>query len=289
VSIWKSLLTDFPDALSIETHTPVKLISVPDSGPEGYPYAVQTSRGTIHVRHVVHATNAFASHLIPGLRNKVVGARAHMSAQRPGQKFPCSDGTRSWSVVYGGGFDYVTQRPSGPNGPQGDILVGGGFMRSGKQGLDQVGVYDDGAALETLTIAHIAGIFPSIYSPAWGANAEVTQAWSGIIGLTGDSLPFVGPLNTALTGRSAGNQKATWTDTSRCGEWIAAGFAGEGMVWAWLAGTALGIMISGTEEEAAPEVAGRPGGTLTEWFPHELLVTNSRIRSADIANLADQM
>lgn len=287
VSIWQRLLADFADSLTIETHTPVESVNVTDNGPEGFPYALETTRGTLYVRHVVHATNAFASNLVPGLRNKIVGARAHMSAQTPGQYFPLSDGMRSWSVIYNGGFDYVTQRPSTPGTMQGDLLVGGGFMRSAKQGVDQVGIYDDGSALDTLTVSHIAGILPAIFAPKWGVGARVKQAWSGILGLTGDSLPFVGRLDTKRTGRKVPNQKSLSSDPRRHGEWIAAGFCGEGMVWAWLCGIGLGIMIAGTEEEDVERLPGRPGGKLAEWLPNELLISSRRIRTADISNLAN--
>jgi glycine/D-amino acid oxidase-like deaminating enzyme len=262
---------------------------VSDNGPKGFPYALQTTRGTVHVRHVVHATNAFASHLVPGLRNKIVGARAHMSAQQPGQQFPYAGGMRSWSVIYGGGFDYVSQRPSAIGDPQGDLMIGGGFMRSLKQGVDQVGLYDDGVTLEPLTISHIAGVFPAVFYPKWGVGAEMKQVWSGIIGLTGDSLPFVGRLDASLTGRHVRDQNIISDSNNRYGEWIAAGFAGEGMIWAWLCGAALGIMIAGSEKEDLKEVPGRPGGKLADWFPKELLVSSRRLRSADVTNLANQM
>ncbi|ORY18857.1 hypothetical protein BCR34DRAFT_670746 [Clohesyomyces aquaticus] len=264
-------------------------ISVPDSGPEGFPYAVQTARGTLHVRHVVHATNAFASRLVPGLRSKIVGARAHMSAQQPGRQFPSTGGMRSWSVVYGRGFDYVSQRPSAAGDPQGDLMIGGGFMRSLKQGVDQVGLYDDGVSLEPMTISQITGVFPAVFHPKWGSDTELKQVWSGIIGLSGDSLPFVGRLDTKLTFRNVSGQVHKSDNKSMCGEWIAAGFVGEGMVWAWLCGVALGIIIAGTEEEDVTEAHGKPGGRLADWFPKELLVSSSRVGSADIANLANEM
>jgi glycine/D-amino acid oxidase-like deaminating enzyme len=283
-AIWKGLLTDFPDIFSIETNTAVESISVPKEGPKGYPYALQTTRGTIFARHIVHATNSFASHLVPGLRSKIVGARAHMSAQQPGQEFPYADGMHSWSVVYGDGFDYATQRPPDTSGSKGDLMIGGGFVRSLKQGIDQVGRYDDGSSLDPLTAAHITGIFPAVFHPNWGAGSEVKQMWSGIIGLTGDSMPLVGPLDANLTGRDRKVQKH---DAESCGEWIAAGFSGEGMVWAWLSGAALGIMIAGGEDEDLPEAPGRPGGRLSEWFPRELLVSKERMRSADVSNLAN--
>lgn len=289
VSIWKKLLTEFADTLSIETKTPVESITLPDKAPEGFPYAVQTTRGIIYARHIVHATNGFASQFVPGLRRKIVGARAHMSAQRPGEQFPNSDGMRSWSVIYGSGFDYVTQRPSAVDDPQGDILLGGGFMRSLKQGVDQVGLYDDGDVLDSLSVSHISGVFPAVFHPRWGAGGGLKQVWSGVLGLTGDSLPMVGPLDTKLTGRSPRGQYSVLGSKSRCGEWVAAGFCGEGMVWAWLCGTALGIMIAGTEEDDVTEAPGKPGGRLSTWFPSELLVSSKRLQTADVANLADQI
>jgi glycine/D-amino acid oxidase-like deaminating enzyme len=286
VSVWNSLRAEFTTSLNIETNTPVESISVSVDGPAGFPYALKTNRGTIFVRHVVHATNGFASHLVPGLRRRIVGARAHMCAQQPGESFPIASGMRSWSVVNGEAFDYVCQRPSPPNGPPGDLLVGGGFMRSSKQGVDQVGLYDDGAVLDALTISHIVGILPATFYPNWGIGAEVKQLWSGILGLTGDSLPFVGRLPVTITGRDVQNTESS-NDTNRQGEWIAAGFCGEGMVWAWLCGAALGIMVAGSEEENLTQIPGRPGGRLAEWFPIELQVSSKRIRSANISNLAN--
>jgi glycine/D-amino acid oxidase-like deaminating enzyme len=264
----------------------VESVSVSTDGPAGFPYALKTNRGTLFVRHVVHATNAFASNLVPGLRRCIVGGRAHMSAQQPGYDFPNSGGMRSWSIIYGDAFDYVSQRPSAPEEPQGDLMIGGGFMRSSKQGVDHVGLYDDGAALDALTISHLVGIVPAIFYPRWGHGAAMKQAWSGIIGLTGDSLPFVGRLPTTMTHRDT-KKKSNSAGTDGHGEWIAAGFSGEGMTWAWLCGAAVGIMIAGSEEEELPAEPGRPGGRLVDWLPHELLVSNKRIRSADVSHLAD--
>ncbi|KAI4942225.1 hypothetical protein J4E91_010199 [Alternaria rosae] len=286
-SIWNGLLNDFSDTLSIETNTPVESISVSETAPEGFPYSIQTTRGTIFARHIVHATNSFASHLVPGLRSKIVGARSHMSAQQPGELFPYDDGTHSWSVVYGEGFDYVTQRPAVTSDSKGDLMIGGGFVRSLKQGIDQVGRYDDGPLLDPLTTAHITGVFPAVFHPKWGAGTELKQMWSGIIGLTGDYIPFVGRLDAKLTGRDNKGSKRVASDKDSCGEWIAAGFSGEGMVWAWLSGAALGIMIAGSEDENLPETPGRPGGKLSKWFPKELLVSRERMRSSDVSNLAN--
>jgi glycine/D-amino acid oxidase-like deaminating enzyme len=181
--------------------------------------------------------------------------------------------------------------------------------------MDQVGVYDDSDRPDALTTTHLFGIFPAIFAPNWGRGAELRQLWSGIIGMTGDLVPFVGRLGEGMTkrsvaGRTRGSRVAGPSSSSsdgradalqEPGEWIAAGYSGEGMVWAWLCGTALGIMMAGTdggsssanedgEEEAASEedIPGQPRGLLKDWFPGELRVTRARLRTAHVSNLAEQ-
>ncbi|KAK6212652.1 hypothetical protein LQW54_005073 [Pestalotiopsis sp. IQ-011] len=288
-SVWRDLLNRFGESLSIETRTAVTDIRV---GAAGRPaYKVETSRGTIECDHVVHATNGFATQFVPGLRGKATSLLAHMSAQRPGKQFPDYDGSRSWSVIYGkSSFDYITQRPT-VGGVPGDIMLGGGFDRSRDQGLSVVGRYDDSSdAIDALTVNHIGNIFPTVFSPHWGDDQEggrIKKYWAGIVALTGDFLPFVGRLDPKLTQRRPRTAKSS--DGVEAGEWIAAGFCGDGMVWAWLSGTALGAMITGNDDEKVPATPGRPGGMVKDWFPHELQPTLKRVQKADVANMMDLM
>lgn len=273
-SLWNDLLERYP-TLTVSTHTAVT--STTHSPSSEYPYTLETSRGSVKARHVIHATNAFASHLIPSLRPHLTGALAHMSAQRPGTSFPPSHGQRSWSVIYRPGFDYVTQRPDGSDGSPGDLMVGGGFFRSRELGLDQIGVWDD-SRMDALPLIHVRGVMGSIFEPRWGAGSEVKKAWTGILGVTGDQIPLVGRLPTSKEG------------DKESGEWIAAGFNGEGMVWAWLCGTALAIMVLGKEDEMLTPEIGRPGGKLEEWFPRrEFELSPERLKRADLRNLASEV
>ncbi|KAL8365578.1 hypothetical protein RB595_004408 [Gaeumannomyces hyphopodioides] len=318
-SVWKSLLEEFPDVLSIETNTPATSIDVlggtntstppPPESPQpdaDFPYLVTTPRGAIRARHVVHATNAYAGHLVPGLRGKATGVLAHMSAQRPGVDFPRRGGDLSWGLVYGGqAFDYVTQRPDGGGG--GELMVGGGFTRSAKQGGDMVGVYDD-SRLDALTAAHLEGIMPAVFRPHWGADEgggpRVKSVWSGVLAFTADFLPLAGRLDERTTGRKVPARKGDGRTPSggsaadgpgkratppSPGEWISAGYCGEGMIWAWLSGTAVGIMLSGCENVHLPAAPGRPEGRLADWFPPELRPTGERIARMDIMDLADNL
>ncbi|KAM0428600.1 hypothetical protein ACHAPT_006961 [Fusarium lateritium] len=269
--VWNDLLDRF-STLGIHTNTSVEsVLHEPGSSP--YAYTVKTARGILKTRHVIHATNAYAPHLIESFRGSLTGALAHMSAQRPGASFPSSHGARSWSIIYSPGFDYVTQRLDNEDGTPGDLMIGGGFFRSRLQGLDQVGVWDD-SQVQALPLTHIRGIMSTVFEPQWGEGSKLVKAWTGILGVTGDLMPLIGRVRPS-------NEKDS-------GEWVAAGFNGEGMVWAWLCGTALAIMVLGKEEEDLEEGVGRPGGRLAEWFPRETLgVDKGRLRRADVANLAD--
>ncbi|KAI1341781.1 FAD dependent oxidoreductase [Xylariaceae sp. FL0016] len=296
--VWKDLLTVFGDQLLLETSTGVTDIAVTKESI--YAYELTTTRGSIKCNHVVHATNGFATQFVPGLRGKMTGCLGHMTAQRPGRSFVDHDGSRSWSVIYGSCFDYVTQRPSSAGQP-GDIMLGGGFDRSKGQGANSIGVWDDSQRrTDTLTMAHVGGIFPTIFSPQWGEDAEggrVKAAWSGIISVTGDMLPFVGRLSPKLTGRKIktvsrksgmeAHMGREGQQLAHSGEWVSAGYCGDGMVWAWLSGTAVGLMLAGTEAEDVPARPGLPGGRLTDWFPKELEPSLGRVKKAGLENFAD--
>ena len=275
-AIWKRLLEQFPDVLSIETETPVESIEVDE---HVYPYKLTTPRGVIRAQHIVHATNAFASHLIRGLRGKMVGKLGHMSAQQPGTLFPNLAGNRSWTFYFDSFFYYIMQRPSA-DGASGELLVG---YASEDRRDDMVGVYDE-SRLDPHTYAYLEEITPEIFAPNWGEDRKggrIKDIWSGVMALTGDDLPFVGNLDHRLTGRKLSlppQLGALGRGLNGTGEWISAAYNGDGMVLAWLCGTALGIMITGMEKEELQPDPGRPSGKLADWFPPELLATYERIR-----------
>ncbi|KAB5585607.1 FAD dependent oxidoreductase-domain-containing protein, partial [Coniochaeta sp. 2T2.1] len=288
-SIWKKLLEEFPESLAIETGTPVEGVELDGSDAEK-PFRVTTSRGVVRARHVVHATNAYAGHLLPVLRDKLTSLLCHMSSQRPGKDFPDHNGQRSWSIIYASmGFEYVTQRPT-QDGVPGDILLGGGYSRSPKEGLDMIGNWDD-SKVDTLTVAHNLGIMPAIFEPKWGAESagKARKVWSGVVATTADSRPLVGRLDHRLTGRKVPGRTEKKGEEVEPGEWIAAGFLGNGMVWAWLSGVAVGIMLAGAEDEDLPLRPGRPGGRLAEWVPEDLLASYERVKKMDLTDLADML
>jgi glycine/D-amino acid oxidase-like deaminating enzyme len=175
-----------------------------------------------------------------------------MTVQVPGDKFPHSGATRSWSVTYGShGIDYITQNPV-----SNEIFIGGGFVRGRHSGIYDVGNSDDGNS-DRLTRVHLHGILPVVFGTEnWGQDSKseprVKSEWTGIMGFTADNLPLVGQLPQSVT-RRAGN-----------GEWIAAGFNGYGMVNCWLSGKALAHKILGKD---------------VDWFPEQYEITQERLEA----------
>lgn len=274
--MWNDLVKRY-SSLVLRTHTPVEAITTDPSS--SHPYTIKTSHGFVKARNVLHATNAFAPTLVPSLSGRLTGALAHMTAQRPGLSFPKTGGKRSWSVIYSPGFEYVTQRPDGADGAPGDLMIGGGFIRSKDQGMDQIGVWDD-SRRDAFPTMHLWGSMGAVFQPNWGSGGEVKKAWTGILGFTGDTMPFVGRLpETKRLGAGSGS-----------GQWIAAGFNGEGMVWTWLCGTAVAVMMLGRGDEELERGVGRPEGRLDRWFPvKELCVDKERLERADLKNLAGEL
>lgn len=228
------------------------------------------------------------------MRTKIIPLRGNMTAQRAGQSLPPN--TLSHSYVFNttaAGYDYLTQLPNGER----ELMLGAAYSQ--KIGYDSVGNIDD-STYDKHIGAHLGGVLPRYFGEEnWGAEAlptgdttgadwakgRVKATWSGILGISVDRMPWVGRLSTKISGRSPppasalpqlhGIAQDTTLFRTCPGEWIAAGYTGEGMVHAWLSGKALADMILGGEREAA----------LSEWFPEAMRVTHSRWKKARPENL----
>lgn len=314
------LLEDYPNNFCLSTRTPCTSI-LPPSTSTPY-YTILTPHGAIFTPHVVHATNAWCSHLLQPLRTKIFCVRGNMSAQRPGNSLSPStlDGGRSW-VFYDKhiGYDYLTQLPNGEN----ELMFGGGYFQGGDDGLSELGNNDD-SSFNPGIAAHLAGSLPILFGEHnWGVettpaippekeansrwfNGRVKAFWSGIIGISADRIPWVGRVPTKLSGRLAPPASSTpflhktdkftisssplgedQTDqiehicrepkTAAPGEWLSAGYSGEGMAHAFMSGRALGLQILGRNEEAA------------SWFPECMGVTEERWKKAHPEDLIEEL
>ena len=200
-----------------------------------------TPRGVIETQHVVHATNAWASHLLPGMRERIIPLRGVVNAQTPRAGLEWA-GTRAF-VFYPSDsmdvLDYMTQQPMGgvagskyPS-PLGEVMLGGGVLLS-KGWIEDVGNTDDGG-WNPDTGRHLAGALDGYFGARVG---DVAAVWSGIMGMSTDEMPWVGRVPEWISGRASGDAGP--------GEWIAAGYSGEGMAHSWLSGRAVAEMIGGS-------------------------------------------
>ncbi|KAF8639391.1 hypothetical protein AX17_001516 [Amanita inopinata Kibby_2008] len=257
------LLALYPQNFHLLTHTPCTDIK---SSPEGL-YQVCTSKGTVEARHIIHATNAWSSHLLPGMRRRIIPSRGVMSAQtshtaqeQSSGSAHSGDSARSF-VFYPENsmtcFDYLTQQrrcladersPYPP--PEGELMLGGGFARNNAY-LTELGNVDD-RSWDLNTAEYLSGALANYFEARDGNGGAgcVKATWSGILGLSVDDMPWVGRVPEIVSGRRMpGVAEKDGTSLARPGEWIAAGYSGEGMVHAWLSGESLARMVVGEDRE----------------------------------------
>lgn len=257
------LLSAYPGQFRVEDHTAV--ISIQEDSSPAHKYRVETSRGNISARHVIHCTNAHVTHLVPGLRGRIFPLRGQMSAQTPGKSFPCQAAEHSWLFSYDRGFDYLTQLPSG------QMMFGGGFARSEGGGIADLGIATDDE-MSLYCDIHLSGALPAVFGRQnWGeVQGDPVQAmWTGNMAFSTDGFPWVGQLPSSVTNRPGP------TKSEPGSEWVSAAFGGEGMVQAWLCGKALATMLLTRDNELSSNADED-----ISWLPDQVLVTEERISKA---------
>lgn len=221
-------------SLTLHPFTPVRSVTYQDDDHK-YPYTVVTDRGKLRACTVVHATNAYASYLLPpaqGLEG-VFGCKCHVMAVRP-------DVSGGPELRQGFGWDnmwhWTIQRPD--NGP---------FIY-GYSASEIIGDYDDSTTLPENHEARASmynwlhRFFPQHFSDEVH-DKDVLYDWTGIQGYTMNG--------ASMVGRPYADRK---------GEFMSVGHNGEGMTRCVSSSTVLTEAIlaylDGDSEWKPPE-----------WFP----------------------
>ncbi|KAL4885746.1 FAD dependent oxidoreductase [Aspergillus karnatakaensis] len=171
-------------SLSLHPYTPVSEVTY-DPTAEGAQYGIVTTKGTTKAKVVFHATNAYASHLVPAFATEkgVLGCTAHMLGVTPNRPETC--------VQLEGGFGYASfwhwmlQRPN-----KGPYLYG-------LATAEQMGDYNDTITLEQSHPARgrmlnfLSKVFPHSFSDL-SAEKDVCYDWKGVQGFTADGCSIVG-------------------------------------------------------------------------------------------------
>ena len=181
--------------LNLQTKTPVTSITQKTEDSKGR-YTVNTPRGKVTTRHVILATNAYTSHLLPEFSDLIVPERGVMSALLPPKGSQRLQNSYGFVGAFGGSpthDDYLNQRPfEGVPNPSGHLMFGGGRV-AGE--LDGVGVTDDsildqGSAKylrkALLKLMRLGGETEGL------KELKATHQWSGIWGTSKDRHPWVG-------------------------------------------------------------------------------------------------
>lgn len=205
--------------LQLYTNTAVHSVkTIHPPSPGGSRFQVLTSKRTISTNNVIFATNAYTAHLLPQLQGKIVPLRGQITAQKPGPKLQelKREGLETTcSFIYSTGYDYMIPRPSLPSvrpDSVGDIIIGGGLSRLPQEGLGEYGNTDDTVLNEENSV-YLKDTLKTYFAENWGEdNPEhrVKKEWTGIMGITGDGVPYVGEV------------------PGMKGCWISAGFNGHG-------------------------------------------------------------
>ncbi|MBD1999308.1 FAD-binding oxidoreductase [Leptolyngbya sp. FACHB-541] len=174
---------------------------------------VHTPRGEIRAKFVVHATNAYARHLRPVLRDLIVPVRGQVIVTAPVPPLWNFD----WITNHG--YEYCLQRPDGR------IVLGGMRWRSPSHEWN----IEDDSQVEPSVSAGLRAFLPDHFEAL--RNVQVQGEWTGIMGFSPDDNPLVGE----LPGYPA--------------EYIIAGYTGHGMPIAFGAGRAIAQMITGQKPE----------------------------------------
>ncbi|KAL2809117.1 FAD dependent oxidoreductase [Aspergillus granulosus] len=188
---------------SIHPYTPVSEV-VHDPGRGDHEYAVVTTKGTTRAKVVLHATNGYASHLLPSLAGEdgIIGCTAHMLGVSP--NLPETAAQLEGGFGYASFWHWILQRPN-----KGPYLYG--LATAAKMGeYNDTITLDKSNSVRGEMLSFLERAFPHSFASLDTGN--ISYDWTGVQGNTKDGCSIVG--------RPAADKR---------GEFISAGHNGEGM------------------------------------------------------------
>ncbi|BGP20562.1 hypothetical protein JCM10213_003824 [Rhodosporidiobolus nylandii] len=224
-----------PVELELYTHCLVDTVAEADCA--GKAWMVQTARGAIRTNHVLHATNAYLSSVLPSYAHSpsfpgIIPTRGQVMSFLPTAPSSPSSPLHSWTNAFsptsaspGSGVNTYAflRRWSAEGAERGEIIIGG--MREHCKGWEW-GVTDDtevssevGNALRESVGKTWLGVFKLVEEGEVGMRVkerlQVQREWTGVMGYREDGNPMVGAVYL-------GGKKQE-------GQWISAGYSGHGM------------------------------------------------------------
>ena len=206
------------EKVNLQTHTPV--LSVKPV--EGRGFAVETDRGTVYARRVVHASNGYVSGLLPEYERNIIPCKGICShIEMPEQN-------RSTAPLFTNSYcNYtVEQNTNSYLIPRldGSIIVGGAHTTYRPLREQWYRNVDDSVVIDAAK-DYYNGYMQRTYRGWEDTDAKISHLWTGVMGYSFDSNPHIGLV------------------PSKPGHFILAGFNGHGMPVIWLGAKGLARMI----------------------------------------------
>ncbi|OJA15908.1 hypothetical protein AZE42_10094 [Rhizopogon vesiculosus] len=241
-------------SLTLHTHTPAtaveRVVQTSDYQSGIRPYVVSTSRGSILCSKVVHATNGYASHLLPFLAGCIVPTRGQVMAVRAEVSIDQIK-TNAWGNDRGSEYWFV--RPAQKDSDEKSLIILGGARQLAVTPFES-NVQDDSTVCPVVGKA-LRNFLPSVFPGKFMPERKPEMEWTGIMGFTEAGDPLVGPVVDP-----DGN-----IDTFK-GQFIAAGYSGHGMPRAFGCAEIISQMVIA---ELSDNKWSRP-----EWLPERFLTWN---------------
>lgn len=222
------------------THCPALSISTQESESESTKlWKISTPRGEITVEKIIHCTNAYADFLLPQLGPLVTPNRAQAHSLIATPSFSGSNALdRTFSLRYSLNHFYsLIQRRE-----DGTLILGVSRTNPtlSPETLATTETFDDRYFNQEIVedaIRQFALIYPNYWTDEFVHGEGMEHPWTGIIGMTGDHVPFVGEIEELS------------------GQYICAGFNGHGMarIFNCAPGVAKLVLGKGWNETGLPE------------------------------------
>lgn len=227
-----SLLAKIVDkGINLQTRTPVTSVS-PGTDSAGR-WTATTPRGSILAKKIIFATNGYTAAISPQFEQKIVPVRGICSRIVPTSPENTSRLAHTYSLRYGPAlYDYMIPRLDK------SIVIGGAKQPFWHDRSHWYGVTDDSKLIEPAA-TYFDGLMQRHFNGWEESGAYTESVWTGIMGWTSDSMPFIGEV------------------PCKKGQYIAAGFNGHGMPLIHLASKCLAEIIRGEktfEETELPAV-----------------------------------
>jgi len=211
--------------LNLQTHTCVT--SVNESSGEGMRWEVTTSRGQVHAKSILHATNGHLMSLLPELAetSQQVSPVKDMIASFHSKPSSESRGTWPLNILVSNAMHYAIQLPSLPQ--RENVVIYGLYYEFNSP--------DDSKLLDDLegALADQRAVLPLLFPDKFSeideegriSKEDVERVWTGVCGHTTDWSVILGPVK------------------SKEGQFTSAGYNGAGMAKCWLSGKCAVEMI----------------------------------------------